>query len=85
MTDLTESVANAAQILIELVIDEAQIWCCCGCGRPGAAAPIQPLAWEPPHAAGAAQEIATTTTTKVKRQKKKKKKQKQTQRFHNQT
>ena len=30
-----------------------------------AAAPIQPLAWEPPHAAGAAQEMA-------KRQKKKK-------------
>ena len=28
-----------------------------------ATAPIQPLAWEPPYAAGAAQEIATTTTT----------------------
>jgi len=39
-----------------------------------ATAPIQPLAWEPPYAAGAAQEIATTTTTttKDKRQKKKK-------------
>jgi len=36
-----------------------------------ATAPIQPLAWEPPYAAGAAQEIATTTTTKDKRQKKK--------------
>jgi len=35
-----------------------------------ATAPIGPLAWEPPYAAGAAQEIATTTTTK--RQKKKK-------------
>jgi len=34
-----------------------------------ATAPIQPLAWEPPYAAGAAQEIATTT----KRQKKLKK------------
>ena len=33
--------------------------------RPGATAPIQPLAWEPPYAAGAAQEIS-------KRQKKKK-------------
>ena len=33
--------------------------------RPVAAAPIQPLAWEPPYAAGAAQEIATTTTTGV--------------------
>ena len=29
-----------------------------------AAAPIRPLAWEPPYAAGAAQEIATTTTKK---------------------
>ena len=37
--------------------------------RPAATAPIQPLAWEPPYAAGAAQEIA-------KRQKKKKKKKK---------
>ena len=36
--------------------------------RPVATVPIQPLAWEPPYAAGAAQEIATTT----KRQKKKK-------------
>ena len=44
--------------------------------RPVATAPIQPLAWEPPYAAGAAQEIATTTATtttttkKDKRQKK---------------
>ena len=34
--------------------------------RPAATAPIRPLAWEPPYAAGAAQEIA-------KRPKKKKK------------
>ena len=42
-------------------------------GRPVATAPIQPLAWEPPYAAGVAQEIATTTTQrqKDKRQKKK--------------
>ena len=66
MTDLTESVANAAQILIELVIDEAQIWCCCGCGRPGAAAPIQPLAWEPPHATG----VALNRPQKKKKKKK---------------
>jgi len=39
-----------------------------------ATAPIQPLAWEPPYAAGAAQEIATTTTTTKKRQKDQKKK-----------
>ena len=37
--------------------------------RPVATAPIGPLAWEPPYAAGVAQEIA-------KRQKKKKKKKK---------
>jgi len=36
-----------------------------------ATAPIGPLAWEPPYAAGAAQEIA-----KKKKKKKKKKKQK---------
>ena len=35
--------------------------------RPAAIAPIRPLAWEPPYAAGAAQEMA-------KRQEKKKKK-----------
>ena len=39
--------------------------------RPVATAPIGPLAWEPPYATGAAQEIA-------KRQKKKKKKKKLT-------
>jgi len=40
-----------------------------------ATAPIRPLAWEPPYAAGAAQEIATTTiTTKDKNDKKDKKK-----------
>jgi len=36
-----------------------------------ATAPIQPLAWEPPYAVGAAQEIATTTTTKRQKGKKK--------------
>ena len=29
------------------------LWC-----RPAAIAPIRPLAWEPPHASGAAQEMA---------------------------
>jgi len=38
--------------------------------RLAATAPIRPLAWEPPYAAGAAQEMA-------KRQKKKKKKKKE--------
>ena len=36
--------------------------------RPVATAPIQPLAWEPPYAAGAAQEIATTTTKQQQQQ-----------------
>ena len=35
--------------------------------RPVATAPIQPLAWEPPYAVGAAQEIATTTKDKKKK------------------
>ena len=39
--------------------------------RATATAPIQPLTWEPPYAAGTAQEIATTTTTKDKKKKKK--------------
>ena len=34
--------------------------------RQVATAPIGPLAWEPPYAAGAAQEIATTTTKRQK-------------------
>ena len=38
-----------------------------------ATAPIGPLAWEPPYAAGAAQEIATTTKDKRQKTKKKKK------------
>ena len=42
--------------------------------RPVATAPIRPLAWEPPYAAGAAQEIATTTTKDKKTKKIKNKK-----------
>ena len=45
--------------------------------RPVATAPIQPLAWEPPYAAGAAQEIVTTTTTTTTKDKKEKKKKRQ--------
>ena len=41
--------------------------------RPVATAPIGPLAWGPPYAAGAAQEIATTTTKDKKTKDKKKK------------
>ena len=39
-----------------------------------ATALIQPLAWEPPYAAGAAQEIVTITTTPTKKDKRQKKK-----------
>ena len=42
--------------------------------RPAAAAPTQPLAWEPPYAAGAA-----LKRQKIKKKKKEKKKQKQKQ------
>ena len=41
------------------VADSAQIPSCCGCGLGRrATAPIGPLAWEPPYAAGVAQEKA---------------------------
>ena len=48
--------------------------------RLAAVALIRPLAWEPPYAVRAAQEIATTatTTTTTKRQKTKKKKNEKT-------
>ena len=39
--------------------------------RPVATAPIQPLAWEPPYAAGAAQEMAKRQKTKNKQTNKK--------------
>ena len=38
--------------------------------RPVATAPIGPLAWEPPYAAGAAQEIAKKDKKKKKKNKK---------------
>ena len=44
-----------------------RLWC-----RPVATAPIRPLAWEPPYAAGAALQKAKT---KKKKQKKKTKKE----------
>ena len=45
--------------------------CGVGCRRGSDTAPIQPLAWEPPYASGAAQEIATTTKNKKTKKKKK--------------
>ena len=51
--------------------------------RPVATAPIQPLAWEPPYAAGAAQEIANKKKKNKKKKKKKKKKRKKNQLKYN--
>ena len=48
------SIPGLAQWVKEPVL--LWLWC-----RPAATAPIRPLAWEPPYAVGAAQEIATTT------------------------
>ena len=49
------------------VADATGVWCCCGCGEgQEATAPIRPLAWEPPYAAGAALE-----NKKIKKNKKK--------------
>ena len=55
-------VASSIPGLSQWVKDLALLWLW---RRPVATAPIQPLAWEPPYAAGAAQEIATTTTTTI--------------------
>jgi len=50
---------------------QAQIWHCCGCGIGQAAIVlIQPLAWAPPYAAGAA--LKSHTKKKKKRKKKEK-------------
>ena len=62
-------VAGLVPALAQWVNDPALLWLW---RRPVATAPIQPLAWEPPYAAGAAQEIATTTKDKkTKKQKNK--------------
>ena len=51
------------------VADAAQIPRCCGSGVGLAAtAPIRPLAWEPPHARGAAQETAKKDKNKNKKE-----------------
>ena len=43
--------------------DPALLWLWC---RPAAPAPIRPLAWEPPYAVGAAQEMAKKDEKKTK-------------------
>ena len=45
--------------------DPALLWC-----RPASTAPIRPLAWETPYAAGAAQEMAKRPKKTKKQQKK---------------
>ena len=57
------SIAMSCGVGCRYGLDLVLLWLWC---RPAAIAPIGPLAWEPPYAAGVAQEMA-------KRQKKKKK------------
>ena len=51
---------------------------CCGCGRPAATAPIQPLVWEPPYAAG----VDLKTKNKQTKNPNQKKKKTQTKKTH---
>ena len=52
--------------------DPTLLWLWC---RLAATAPIQPLAWEPPYAVGAAQEMAKSQKKKKKLNKKKKRRE----------
>ena len=60
---------------LDLSLDVSLLWLWC---RLAAAAPIQPLAWEPPYATGAAQEIAKRQKRKEKKRKEKKDQTQQT-------
>ena len=58
---------------IAALLSGLTIQCCrelwCRSRRPVAMAPIRPLAWEPPYATGAAQEMAKNKTKKIKQKK----------------
>ena len=56
-----------AQIPFAVALAKTWLWC-----KPAATVPIRPLAWESPHAAGAALEKTTNRQKKKKKKKKKK-------------
>ena len=58
--EATGLIPGLAQWVKDLTL--LRLWC-----RPEAAAPIRPLAWEPPYAAGAAQEMEKKTKKKKKK------------------
>ena len=55
-------------------LDPALLWLW---HRPAATAPVQPLAWEPPYASGAAQEMAERQKKKKRKEKRKKERKKE--------
>ena len=62
--------------------DPALLWWWC---RPAPTAPIRPLAWEPPYATGAAQEMAKKKDKKKKKKKKERERERERERNHPET